>query len=945
MRLKLSSLMPMLVLGFVAPLSAQNKFVNATTGNDANDGNTPGTAYATIQKGIDNVGAGFTVSVAPGLYVERLLVDPGNAVGTGVRGPAAFTLDGSAAGVVVRWPAVASRPALGGPLVTGSGRNIDAILAIVGASNVVVSDLELDGADDMNNNTGTHYSCNIAHVNSVGRVERCSLHGVQDNPTSGLQGGVGGYVQGASSDVDYQACNLYDTQKNFFVCVQGTLDVLGCTMTGRGKTPSIAQNGVQWSAGGKGRVEDSTLSGIWYSGPSFTSTGILPFDPGTPIIARNNTLIDCQTGLYWIDSAVASIDLLVEGNTFTHTASGAQNGFDAIDIYTYNTVAGTWTIRDNVFHEVFGNGFWANVGGGTVTGNTFDDTGSAYGGVQAQDDSAGGTNWNGNNWSDWATNAGFNSATYQIAGTAGAVDGTPTSVIPGLGGPNAIATSTSLLPLGPSCVASSDLNGDGYADLVVGLSDQALGTNDKVEVLLSGGVMLGVAVFTPPGTTYTIGDDPSDIAIGDVTGDGRLDLVVACKGNNSVHVLAGNGLGAFAAHHVLSFGASTFETQPTAVVIAQLAGSADRDLAISFQGSLLSGGTVRVMRNDGGGSAFTSIPIAGLTIGSGMGIDAGNFDADADLELAVTDSGSTLTDNKIRIIDNAAGSFSLSATLTTLPSPRGIDVGDVNGDGNADLAIGCFGDGGITNDGGIAVFFGNGAGGFPTSTTSVGFGGRRGTSAVAIADLNSDSGPGGSRMDVVGLNLVSANYTGLLGYTGGSFGLTRTASSGGVTPTDFTIANLDNDCAPDVIVVDLNAQSIFVHYGSGGALAQTFGTGCAGITGVPSIGTFGTPATPTIGNATFGVSLANARAFTLAVLLGGTSYVPGGCVNLIPTPVLFTLVGYTNAIGGAQIPIPVPNDPLLDCLELYLQWAVWDPAGGFGGFSTSNGLRVRVGGL
>jgi hypothetical protein len=100
-------------------------------------------------------------------------------------------------------------------------------------------------------------------------------------------------------------------------------------------------------------------------------------------------------------------------------------------------------------------------------------------------------------------------------------------VIPGLGGPNAIATSTSLLPLGPSCVASSDLNGDGYADLVVGLSDQALGTNDKVEVLLSGGVMLGVAVFTPPGTTYTIGDDPSDIAIGDVTGDGRPDILVA----------------------------------------------------------------------------------------------------------------------------------------------------------------------------------------------------------------------------------------------------------------------------------------------------------------------------------------------------------------------------------------------------------------------------------
>jgi hypothetical protein len=944
MRVPAAVLVPSLLAVLGAPLCAQNKFVNAATGNDANDGNTPATAYATIQRGIDNVGAGSTVSVAPGLYVERLIVDPGNALGGGVRGPAAFTLDGAGPGVTVRWPAVASRPALGAPLITGSGKNIDAILAAIGTSNLVVSDFELDGADDMNNNTGTFTSCNIAYVDSAGRVERCALHGVQDHPTSGAQGGIAGYVQGASSSVDFVACTAYDTQKTFFVCTGGTMDVLSCTITGRGKTTSIAQNGIQWT-GGSGRIEGSTMTGIWWIGTPWTSTGVLPYDAGGPIVVRGNTFVDCQTGVYWIDTAVASIDLLVEDNRFTHTTAVDQNGYDAIDVWTADSAAGTWIVRGNVFHEIYGNSVWTNLGGGTVTGNTFDDTGSVFGLVQAQDDSTGGNAWNGNNWSDWATNAGFGTSTYTIAGTAGAVDGTPTSVIPGIGGPNGIPTSGVIPPSGPSCVAAGDLNGDGFVDLVVGLSDQVLGTSDRVEVLLSSGVSLGVAVFTPPGVVSNVGDDPSDLAIGDVTGDGRLDLVVTCKGSNDVHILAGDGLGGFTAHHVLSFGATAAVTQPTSVVLAQLAGSADLDLAIAFQGSLLSGGTVRVMRNDGGGSAFTSLPIAGLAIGSGMGIAVGNFDADADLELAVTDSGSTLTDNKVRILDNAAGSLSQSATLTTLSSPRGIDVGDVDGDGNADLAVGCFGDGGLSSDGGIAVFFGDGAGGFPSSTTSVGFGGRRGTSAVAIADLNGDSGPSGSRMDVVGLNLASANYTGLLGYTGGAFGSTRTASSGGVTPTDLIVANLDNDCAPDVIVVDLNAQSIFVHYGAGGALAQTFGTGCAGISGVPAIGTFGTPSTPTIGNATFGVSLSNARTFTLAVLLGGTGYGPGGCTNLIPTPVLFTLVGFTSGLGTAQIPIPIPNDPLLDCLELYLQWGVWDAAGGFGGFATSDALRVRVGGL
>ena len=83
------------------------------------------------------------------------------------------------------------------------------------------------------------------------------------------------------------------------------------------------------------------------------------------------------------------------------------------------------------------------------------------------------------------------------------------------------------------------VNGDGKPDLVVinGTSGSTVG--QTVSVLLGN----GNGTFQAR-TTYSTGTGPMRLAIRDLNGDGKLDLVVA-NGTNNVSVLLGNGDGTF----------------------------------------------------------------------------------------------------------------------------------------------------------------------------------------------------------------------------------------------------------------------------------------------------------------------------------------------------------------------------------------------------------------
>ncbi len=105
-------------------------------------------------------------------------------------------------------------------------------------------------------------------------------------------------------------------------------------------------------------------------------------------------------------------------------------------------------------------------------------------------------------------------------------------------------------------------------------------------ILVLGAIYLGVSSISLPAVRadclfatdvlYGAGDEPKAVVIGDLDGDGDPDLAVANQFSNNVSVLLNNGDGTFTAG--VLYGAGDF---PESVAIGDLDGDGDADLAVA----------------------------------------------------------------------------------------------------------------------------------------------------------------------------------------------------------------------------------------------------------------------------------------------------------------------------------------------------------------------------
>ncbi|MEI9413266.1 VCBS repeat-containing protein, partial [Mesorhizobium salmacidum] len=147
---------------------------------------------------------------------------------------------------------------------------------------------------------------------------------------------------------------------------------------------------------------------------------------------------------------------------------------------------------------------------------------------------------------------------------------------------------------GPFIVAMGDLNGDGRADLVAANVDA-----NNVAVLLGD----GQGGFGPA-TTFATGIGPTWVAMADLNGDGKLDLVTSNVNSSNASVLLGDGLGGFGAATNFNTG-----TNPRSVSLGDVNGDGKLDMVTGNQNS----NSISVLLGNGDGTfaATTNFTVAG----------------------------------------------------------------------------------------------------------------------------------------------------------------------------------------------------------------------------------------------------------------------------------------------------------------------------------------------
>ena len=310
-----------------------------------------------------------------------------------------------------------------------------------------------------------------------------------------------------------------------------------------------------------------------------------------------------------------------------------------------------------------------------------------------------------------------------------------------------------------------------------------------------------------PGSPIAVQGGPSNILIGDMNNDRKLDLVVTRGKDRTITIFEGKGNGQFGA----ALSNTTVADAPGEVALGDLNGDGKLDVAVSFHDSY----GVVLLTGDGKGG-LTTAPTSPIVMKVGQhphthGLAVADINRDNKLDLITCNS----TDNDISFaIGDGRGSFTPARQSYPVgPSPYPFGSGDVNNDGWLDLVATATATGPSRREQlplsrALTLVLSDGKGGhtprqLPLRTGEPWF--------AAIADLNGDG-----RADIVATHHDQSALTVLMGDGRGGF----TEANGspfnvGVSLFHLITADVDRDGRMDVVATSGDSLRVLLGDGRG----------------------------------------------------------------------------------------------------------------------------------